>query len=94
LFTSNFIGIAFARSLHYQFYCWYFHTIFYLCTKAGFHWVLRLALSAGVEVAFNVFPATGESSMLLQACHAIMLIGLLLADLPAAFLPSTKRKVS
>ncbi|KAF7637289.1 hypothetical protein Mgra_00003255 [Meloidogyne graminicola] len=30
LFSSNLIGIIFARSLHYQFYCWYYHSIPYL----------------------------------------------------------------
>ena len=30
LFTANLIGIAFARSLHYQFYCWYYHSLAYL----------------------------------------------------------------
>ncbi|VDN52249.1 unnamed protein product [Dracunculus medinensis] len=30
LFTANFIGIAVARSLHYQFYIWYFHSLPYL----------------------------------------------------------------
>jgi alpha-1,3-mannosyltransferase len=30
MFVSNFVGICFARTLHYQFYCWYFHAIPYL----------------------------------------------------------------
>uniref|UniRef100_A0A914HK99 dolichyl-P-Man:Man5GlcNAc2-PP-dolichol alpha-1,3-mannosyltransferase n=1 Tax=Globodera rostochiensis TaxID=31243 RepID=A0A914HK99_GLORO len=30
LFSSNLVGMAFARSLHYQFYCWYYHSIPYL----------------------------------------------------------------
>lgn len=30
MFVSNYIGICFARTLHYQFYSWYFHALPYL----------------------------------------------------------------
>lgn len=30
LFTSNLAGIVVARSIHFQFYAWYYHSLFYL----------------------------------------------------------------
>ena len=41
LFTGNFIGIVFARSLHYQFYVWYFHSLPFLLWHTHYHSVLR-----------------------------------------------------
>jgi len=35
LFTSNLIGITFARSLHYQFHSWYFHQVPFLLAMGG-----------------------------------------------------------
>jgi hypothetical protein len=67
IFSSNFIGIVFARSLHYQFYCWYFHMLPYLlshCTQVPLG--AKLAVLLAIEVCFNVYPATWWSSALLQ----------------------------
>ena len=41
LFVANMIGISFSRSLHYQFYVWYFHTLPYLLWSTHLPVVLR-----------------------------------------------------
>lgn len=88
LLQSNFIGIVFARTLHYQFYCWYFFSLPFLFMGA-LHWgpgdhargprfrvtiVAGLLCMAAIEVAFNVYPATWWSSLMLQAAHLAMLL--------------------
>ena len=82
--VSNFIGVVFARTLHYQFYSWYFHMLPYLLWQTQLPVPLKLLLLLGVEYAFNVFPATAVSSLLLQACHVTLLVGLYLAETPPA----------
>lgn len=83
LFASNFIGIAFARTLHYQFYSWYFHQVPLLLWQAQLPLLGKLAIWLCIEVCFNVYPAISESSLLLQVCHAVVLIGLMYAPVPA-----------
>eukprot|EP00050_Salpingoeca_kvevrii_P000602 m.152115 g.152115 ORF g.152115 m.152115 type:complete len:514 (-) comp10159_c3_seq7:1210-2751(-) len=80
LFTSNLIGIAFSRSLHYQFYSWYWHTLPFLlwCTRLPI--ILRLVVLAAIEYSWNVYPSTVTSSLVLHAAHAILLIALALVD--------------
>ncbi|KAF9361534.1 dolichyl-P-Man:Man(5)GlcNAc(2)-PP-dolichol alpha-1,3-mannosyltransferase [Mortierella sp. AD094] len=76
LFTSNFIGIVFARSLHYQFYSWYYMTLPYLLWQTRLPIVVRFLLLGAIEWSWNVFPATAESSGVLAASHLVILAGL------------------
>jgi len=74
MLVSNFIGIVFARSLHYQFYAWYFHAIPFLCQRAKFSLPAQVAIFLSMEYAFGyVFPATAASSLLLQGAHIVLL---------------------
>ncbi|KAI8063857.1 glycosyltransferase [Gongronella butleri] len=77
LFSSNLIGVAFARSLHYQFYSWYYHTLPYLCWQSPYRTFLRSFLLATIESCWLTFPSTENSSWTLFACHMCILVGLL-----------------
>ncbi|CAM2119316.1 unnamed protein product [Caretta caretta] len=79
LFTSNFIGICCSRSLHYQFYVWYFHTLPYLlwCTPAGkLSHLLRVLILGLIELSWNTYPSTLCSSAFLHVCHGMILLQL------------------
>lgn len=78
MFTSNFIGIVFSRTLHFQFYVWYFHTLPYLLWSIRMPTIFRLGLLAAIEFVWNVFPSRAETSLLLFVCHLIILFGLYL----------------
>ena len=91
-FICNFVGIVFARSLHYQFYCWYAHTLPLLAhisrvpfpPQLGtglYEWLVvaaKCCVLLAVEVCWNVYPATWWSSGLLVLCHVWLLLGILL----------------
>ncbi|KAJ6653836.1 hypothetical protein lerEdw1_008633 [Lerista edwardsae] len=79
LFTSNFIGVCFSRSLHYQFYVWYFHTLPYLlwCTPAKkLAHLLKVLILGLIELSWNTYPSTVYSSASLHVCHGIILLQL------------------
>jgi len=80
LASGQLVGVAFARSLHYQFYSWYFHSLPLLLWMAPFHTWFRLLLLLAVEVSWNVFPSTTRSSVLLCLCHLSILLGAFLAQ--------------
>lgn len=74
-FVANFIGIACARSLHYQFYSWYFHSLLYLGFSTGFRKPIIFLLLAVIELCWNTYPSTNLSSAALHFCHFVLLYG-------------------
>ncbi|CAI5441220.1 unnamed protein product [Caenorhabditis angaria] len=79
--TANLIGIAFSRSLHYQFYSWYYHQLPFLLffnyprdiKKEEIPWnsiIWKCGVLLLVELCWNVYPSTWWSSLLLHILHA------------------------
>ncbi|TKY87011.1 hypothetical protein EX895_003688 [Sporisorium graminicola] len=74
-FTSNIIGILCSRSLHYQFYSWYFHQVPLLLWFSKLPVIVKLLLPVTLEWCWNVFPSTALSSQVLLACHVVLVLG-------------------
>ncbi|KAL5471350.1 hypothetical protein EMCRGX_G029456 [Ephydatia muelleri] len=64
LFTSNFIGMCFARSLHYQFYIWYFHTLPLLVWSSPLPAVLKVLVLVLVETRQMSYGGKSGPSLL------------------------------
>jgi ALG3 protein len=82
MFASNYIGIVFCRSMHYQFYSWYFFTLPFLLWRSRLNGLFQLLALVAIEYCWNVFPATPASSMLLQTVHFAVLSRLLFNAMP------------
>ena len=76
VFSGNLIGIACARTLHFQFYSWYFHSVPLLLWYAQMFSPLRVVLFVCIEVVWNTFPPAIWSSACLLFCHLTMLFEL------------------
>lgn len=76
IFLANFIGVVCARSLHYQFYVWYFHSLPYLVWFTNYNISLKLLLLGVIEFAWNTYPSTFISSAMLHVSHAVLLYGI------------------
>lgn len=76
MFISNYIGICFSRSLHYQFYVWYYHTFPFILWSSKLPNPLRFLIFGLVELSWNIFPSNAFSSITLNVCNLIVLGGL------------------
>ena len=76
MFVSNFIGIICARSLHYQFYVWYYHQLPLLVHCCEINWLMSIPLLLGIEYCWNVYPSTVTSSSILVLIHIFILFKL------------------
>lgn len=74
-FLCNFIGVICARSLHYQFYVWYFHSLPYLAWCTPYSVGVRFLILGGIEYSFNTYPSTNLSSIVLHVSHLVLLVG-------------------
>lgn len=74
-FVTNLIGITCARSLHYQFYSWYFYSLLYLAFSTGYRKPVMFLLLTIIEFCWNTYPSTILSSLLLHMCHFSLLYG-------------------
>ncbi|NWW00540.1 ALG3 mannosyltransferase, partial [Machaerirhynchus nigripectus] len=86
LFSSNFLGVCCSRSLHYQFYVWYFHTLPYLlwCTPTTkLAHMPKVLLLGVIELCWNTYPSTVCSSLSLHICHGLILLQLWYGTAPA-----------
>ncbi|NWV32579.1 ALG3 mannosyltransferase, partial [Grantiella picta] len=97
LFSSNFLGVCCSRSLHYQFYVWYFHTLPYLlwCTPTTkLAHMPKVLLLGVIELCWNTYPSTVCSSLSLHICHGLILLQLWYgtAPPPVSHTPPPSRK--
>jgi hypothetical protein len=62
----------------------YFFSLPFLAWRAALPTPVRLALLAGIEACWNVYPPTRAASAALWACHALLLAGLAAAPFDTA----------
>lgn len=75
ILTSMAIGMLCARSLHYQFYAHIAWSTPFLLHASGLHPVATYAAWAAQEWAWNVYPSTDISSMVVVGSLAVQVFG-------------------
>lgn len=80
--SCNLIGILCARSLHYQFYSWFFWAVPFALYKVQgvFGFVVALGIFVAQELAWLTFPSTNQSSYFVVFSLLAMVIALWISD--------------
>lgn len=71
---SNLIGILFARSLHYQFYCWFYWSIPLLLYTSSVPVLIKSLLWLAIESSWNIYPSTTLSSIIVVLSLLIIIV--------------------
>ena len=90
IITSLITGLACARSLHYQFFAYIAWSTPFLLWKSAMPAPFIIATWAVQELAWNIYPSTDMSSMVVVACLVIQVFGVWLGtsdDLPSVNTP-------
>ena len=73
--TSMILGLLFARTLHYQFYAYIAWSSPFLLWRSGLHPVFIYLVWGVQEWAWNVYPSTNISSILVVGCLLLQISG-------------------
>ncbi|KAL8720193.1 MAG: hypothetical protein Q9225_002923 [Loekoesia sp. 1 TL-2023] len=75
ILSSMMIGLLCARSLHYQFYSYIAWSTPFLLWRSGLHPFAIYAIWAAQEWAWNIYPSTDTSSVVVVGCLSIQVLG-------------------
>lgn len=81
LLLCNFVGVVFARSLHYQFLVWYWAALPVLAGSTSLPLLVVAPVVYYLERAWNVHEPEAWSAAVIAACHLILLGAQALAPL-------------
>ncbi|KAL2709527.1 Dol-P-Man:Man(5)GlcNAc(2)-PP-Dol alpha-1,3-mannosyltransferase [Kluyveromyces marxianus] len=92
LLVTNYIGILFARSLHYQFLSWYHWTLPVILYWSPLPYPVCVAWYAAHEWCWNSYPPNATASTLLHFCNAPMLVLVWLGRRSTSTVPASVTK--
>lgn len=77
LMESNMIGVAFSRSMHYQFYSWCFFSILFVLRHTKLPTFISVCLFWAVQFGFEVYPPSPLSSLVVTTGFAAIVCSII-----------------